>query len=66
MHDSKAIPLRSDQSILKFSTKPGEKAHSIPLKGSTVWFHLEGRKPNGELLDKSKARYEKKIKTFFR
>jgi len=61
-NETQAESLRPDHSILKLLSKPGEKSidNIIPLKGSIVWFHLEGRKPNGELLDKSKSRYEKK------
>ena len=38
----------------------------FPLEGSVVWVRFEGRKPNGELLDKSHSRFNrKKIKLFY-
>ena len=65
-----ALPLLPDRSILKQLLHPGsfdslESSSEFPLAGALVYATLDGRKSNGELLDKSKSRFfRKKIKLF--
>ena len=58
--ESSTTSLRSDRAVLKLLIKPGEATSGSPISNSTVWFQLEGRMSNGELMDKSKARFERK------
>lgn len=62
-NETLCTPLTPDNSILKLNLNPSleepNKSYRIP-KGSTVWVRFEGRRPNGELLDKSTMRFQKK------
>lgn len=60
--ESQAISLFPNRSILKINITPGEDANSTDnlSQGTYVWVRFEGRKTNGELLDKSFSRFEKK------